>query len=287
MATSKAKPYKLKPSDGVMTRDDISLWEYTILAACRQVQDWQQFLPPNGQHRDWLASDDDVNHGLVDENAATQRKLRNDFSNFLTCIATHCPTGFMDTVLRESTSFQGIVKQIKSTFNLDTKGEKFLSIMDIKLDFSPSFTYEQGYMLIKDFCMESLLSAGTTFKNRQLTEPERLSPLAENFIMKEFLYKVHPKLPEHIKNTKGHLFTNDRPTLACNKATLIDLMDTMLAEIDHLESMPVANININQVGQNRMNTINARGRSFSRPTPRAFMRGNFRGNIDSVHLHLM
>ena len=280
MATSKAKPYKLKPSDGVMTRDDVSLWEYTMLASCRQIQDWQQFLPPNGQHRDWLPADDDVNHGLEHENANTARKLRNDFANFLTCIATHCPTGFMDTVLRESTSFNSIVKQIRSTFNLDTKGEKFLSIMDIKLDFSPSFTYEQGYMLIKDFCMESLLPVGSNFKNRQLTEPEKLSPLAENFIMKEFLCKVHPKLPEHIKNTKGHLFTNDRPTLACNKATLIDLMDTMLSEIDHMEGLQTANVNINQVGQSRISSTNTRGRSFMRPNPRSFLRGNFRGNIN-------
>ena len=142
MATSKAKPYKLKPSDGIMSRDDVSHWEYTMLASCRQVADWQQFLPPNGQHMTWLSADEDEHNGLENDNAAVQRKLRNDFANFLTCIATHCPVGFMDTVLRESTSFKWIVRQIKTTFNLDAKGEKFLSIMDIKFEFSPSFTYE-------------------------------------------------------------------------------------------------------------------------------------------------
>ena len=76
--------------------------------------------------------------------------------------------------------------------------------MDLKLEFSDSFTYEQGYMQVKDFFMSSLLPQGARFKNRVLEAAETLSPLAENFIMKEFLYKVHPKLPEHVKSTKGH-----------------------------------------------------------------------------------
>ena len=258
MTTPKAKPYKLKPSDGIMTRDDIALWEYTLLASCRQIQDWQKFLP-QGENEHWTATDEDTNNGFYHDNAATQTKLRNDFANFITCVATHCPTGFLDTVIRESTSFKDIVKQIKTTYNLDSKGEKFLSLMDIKLEFSPSFTYEQGYMMIKDFCMESLLPTGSHFKGRILDEPEKLSPLAESFIMKEFLHKVHPKLPEHIRNTKGHLFTRDRPTLACNKALLLDLMDSMLSEIENLDTIATASIRVNQVTQNRMQSSRGRG----------------------------
>ena len=60
--TPKAKPYKLKPTNDVMTRDDVAMWEYTLLAACRQVANWRQFLP--GQNNDtWTATDDDVNNG--------------------------------------------------------------------------------------------------------------------------------------------------------------------------------------------------------------------------------
>ena len=266
MTTPKAKPYKLKPSDGVMTRDDVSLWEYTLLASCRQIADWQQFLP-GGENSTWIATDDDVNNGLTHATAATQTKLRNDFANFLTCVATHCPTGFMDTVMRESVSFKNIVEQIRTTYSLDSKGEKFLSIMDIKLEFSPSFTYEQGWMLVKDFCMASLLSVGSIYKTKTLTEAETISPLAENFMMKEFLLKVHPKLPEHIKNTKGHLFTRERPTLACNKAIIFDLIDTMLAEIEAID-MTVGSLSVNQLGQPRQ--LYRGGR---RTTPRFPFRG--------------
>ena len=243
MSTPKAKPFKLKPSDGAMTRDDVSLWEYTLLAACRQITEWQQFLP-EGAHAIWAATDTDTTNNLSVQNAgdnaanvAATTKLRNDFKNFLTCVATHCPTGFMDTVMRESTSFTDIVEKIKTTYGLDSRGEKFLSCMDIKLEFSSSFTYEQGYMVVKDFFVSSLLPVGARFKDRALPAAEVLSPLAENFIMKEFLTKVHPKLPEHIKNTKGHLFTNEIPTLACNKTVLLDLMDSMLAEIETLDNL--------------------------------------------------
>ena len=264
--TPKAKPYKLKPTNDVMTRDDVAMWEYTLLAACRQVANWRQFLP--GQNNDtWTATDDDVNNGLevfneqgLDEEETDE--LRRNFADFLTCIATHCPSGFMDTVMRESTSFKDIVNQIKVTYGLQSRGEKFLNCIDIKFEFSDKFTYEMGYMQLKDFFMSSLLANGSTFKGRITNAAETLSPLAENFILKEFLEKVHPKLPEHIKNTKGYLFTEEKPTLACNKSKLMDLIDTMLQEIENLENINTGVISMGQVRSGYRAPIRG-GRSFS------------------------
>ena len=234
-----------------MTRDDVAMWEYTLIAACRQVAAWRPFLP--GQERqNWIATDEDVTNGLEVEdvggiNEEETDLLRNNFADFLTCVATHSPTGFMDTVMRESTSFKNIVEQIKITYGLQSKGEKFLNCLDIKFEFSDKFTYEMGYMAVKDFFMSSLLPAGATFKNRALNTAETLSPLAENFIMKEFLSKVHPRLPEHIKNSKGYLFTEEKPTLACNKTRIIGLIDTMLQEIENVESNSSGTFSMGQV----------------------------------------
>ena len=111
--------------------------------------------------------------------------------------------------------------------------------------------------------MSSLLLQGARFKNGILDRAETLSPLAENFIMKEFLFKIHPKRPEHIKSTKGHLFTIERPTLACNKSILIDMIDSMLAEIENADSLAAANISVGQIGQvpyNRTRNNMQRGR---------------------------
>ena len=114
--------------------------------------------------------------------------------------------------MHELTSFQKIVEQIKITYGLQSKGEMFLNCLDIKLEFSEKFTYEMGYMKLKDFFTSSLLPAGSTFKTRVLNATEVLSPLDEIFIIKEFLSKVHPKLPEYVKNSKRSL------SLVCSPA---------------------------------------------------------------------
>ena len=71
MAAHKAKPFKLKPSEGAMTRDDVALWEYTLLAACRLSADWQQFLS-GGRHQNWVSTDEDATNGLTDADAAPE-----------------------------------------------------------------------------------------------------------------------------------------------------------------------------------------------------------------------
>ena len=56
-----------------MSRDDEALWEYTLIAACRQDTAWCPFL--FSQEREtWIATDDDINNGLevADENGINQ-----------------------------------------------------------------------------------------------------------------------------------------------------------------------------------------------------------------------
>ena len=149
----KAKPYKLKPTEGEkLTKDDISTWSYTMLSCARQVKEWIQFLPGNSKSS-WIPKSEDPSHNwkvtkeqlgeqVVDEEATDQ--LKANFQDFLTFIASHCPTGFMNPVMRESTSYDWIIEQLYSTFGLDTKGENFLAGNDIKFEFSHNFTYNQA-----------------------------------------------------------------------------------------------------------------------------------------------
>ena len=79
---------------------------------------WQdgQFLP--GQERqNWTATDEDADNGveIMDENGLNEEltdEFRRNFADFFTCVATHCPSGFMDTLMRESASFKNIANQI-------------------------------------------------------------------------------------------------------------------------------------------------------------------------------
>ena len=231
-------PFKLEATKGPLSRDDLSTWEYNQMSFCRQNEAWQAFLP-DGDRATWTSFDDDKTYGLIALKADLEttdpvetKKLRAAFKDFLNCMSVHCPTNFTKTVQREATSWSWIIKLIKDNYNLNTKGEQFLGGNDIKLEFDDNFTYQQGFMYIRDFYISSLPQEGTFFKTKALAADDRISPLTELFIVEKWLSKINPRLPAHVQNTRGHLFTEARPTLACNQRILCDQIDVMLSEID-------------------------------------------------------
>ena len=168
---------------------------------------------------------------------------------------------------RESPRFNWVINLINDTFGLKTKGEHFLALDDIKFDFSGGFTYMQAYMQVKDFICSGLLAAGSRFEGKQYTNTEVLSPVAKNFITKEWLVKIDPRLPKHIRDTRGHLFTADKPTLACNMKTIADQIPTMLSELDGTAEISSSDsVSINYVP-------NRRGGAFPKPRGRGLLRG--------------
>ena len=256
------KPYKLKPSGEVLSRDDLSTWRQILLGHIRQNNQWLQFLPNSVTHKTWECTDDDENNGLVGEDNATTNTLRSDFQDFLTCVATYAPAGFSETIMRESTSFNWVIDLIKSTYGLETKGEHFLALDDLKFEFDTNFTYQQAYMTVKDFICASLIKEGAMFEGKQATAKETLSPTTKNFITKEWLTKIDPRLPKHVKDTRGHLFTAERPSLSCNQKILCDQIPTMLAELDSKsDNLSQGHVNIGYVPAFRGG---ARGRSAPR-----------------------
>ena len=271
------KIYKLRPTDGPLSRDDLSTWIFTVQSHARQYG-WADFLP-GGAHATWTSTSEDPTNGLqvfspdqttVDQNATN--KLTSSFRDFLAAVAANCPTGFTDTVIRESTSFKWIENTIKKTFNLATTGESFLDGINIKFEFDNSFTYQQAWMMIKDHYISSLLPSGSKCMGKILTADETLTPLATNFLVEKWLTKIDPRLPEYVRTSRGYLFTEARPTLACNQEILSDQIDQMLHELDTKETMN-NNVNISYVQQSRG------GRAgYSRP-PR--FRGRGRGNPSS------
>ena len=144
-------------------------------SVCRQNRDWQPFLP-GGTGQDWTPGDEDPTHGIEDimrpapnQNQVDRRatdKARSDFKDFLTCVATYCPDGFIQTVMNESSSYNWIINLIKTTFNLQTKGSHFLAGEELKLEFNNGFTYQQGFMKIKSFYTDSLLPANAVCEGR-------------------------------------------------------------------------------------------------------------------------
>ena len=252
------KPYKLKATEGPLSRDDLTTWEYNQLSYCRQTEAWQAFLP-GGTSENWKATDDDETNGFIKfkqdgttEDPVETNKLRSAFKDFLTCVAVHCPTGFTETVQRESTCWKWIINTIKDNFSLNTKGEQFLGGNDIKFVFDDNFTYQQAYMFLWDYYSSAQPEKGKMFKGKILDEKAKMSPLTALFIVEKWLSKIDSRLPAHVYKTRGHLFTDARPTLACNQRVLCDQIDVMLAELDGASSGNVsgANVNVGQIPSN-------------------------------------
>ena len=97
-----------------------------------------------------------------------------------------------------------------------------------------------------DFYIKSLLLRNTTKRGKNITKDE-LTPLVENFIIEKCLPKIDPRLPKHINNSRGHLFTEECPTLSCNQKILFAQLYNMLAELDGKET----NLSVGQVSSGR------------------------------------
>ena len=255
MPPKKIQIYKLKATDGPLSRDDLSTWVFTVKAYARQ-NDMTKFI--NGDKKTWTCSDEDDSNGMiafkadhVTEDPVKTNELIGEFHDFLTTVAANCPTGFTDTVIRESTSFTWIVESIKKTFKLITKGENFLDGLDIKFEFDENFTYSQAWMTLKDHYISALLPSNSKCMGKLTTSKETLSPLATNFLVREWLMKIHPKLPAHIKNSRGHLFTEEKPTLACNQSILCDQMEILLQELDAKDGTSTNNVSVGYIPNGR------------------------------------
>ena len=246
------KPIKLQEP---VTRDSLNTWDLNNRAYFRQ--NGQRAFLPGGTSAAWTATEDDETHGIAaivvdgnQDNDATDA-ARAKFEDFLTTLGTYCPDHFTDTVWRESTSYTWVLEKIKETFSLQTKGVGFLAGAELKFEYAPdsateSFTYQQGFMAIKDFYSSSLLKTGDRSRGKALIANEVLSPMSENFIVERWLDSIDPRLRAHVKNTRGALITAERPTLACIQKQLCEQMKTMLAELDSspTQATPI----INRVG---------------------------------------
>ena len=111
-STKNIKIYKLRATDGPLSRDDVSTWSFTVKSYARQ-HGWTKFIDSKRPHSKWISSDDDETNGHLVLKADNQtidqdetEKLVREFHDFLTTVAANCPAGFTETVIRESTSFQ-------------------------------------------------------------------------------------------------------------------------------------------------------------------------------------
>ena len=64
------------------------------------------------------------------------------------------------------------------------------------------------------------------------------------------MIKIDSRLPLHIKDTRGHLFTPDKPTLSCNQKVLCDQITPLLAELDVKAEVCADNVSVGLLAAN-------------------------------------
>ena len=121
---------------------------------------------------------------------------------------------------------------------------------EITFEFSKKFTYRHAWMKHKAFYMNAMLPANSICKGKILATAEILSPLAESLLVKDWLVKIDARLPNHIRKTRGHLFTPAKPTLACNQKALSDQIPQMLVELSRdQDSAQIGRLSMSQYQQ--------------------------------------
>ena len=241
------KPYKLDHNN--LSLDKLEGWITILKAFAGSDPRYIKFMEGGANER-WTPADEDATRGLVVQAVLPQNpneqqqqdaedlalartlRLRSECQEFLSLIGSYTPEGLFRPTVQESSSLRWIIDTIKTTFNLQTRGENLVLGQNMTFDKSRE-TYQQFYMRLRSFHMESLLPAGTNFKGRALQAQETMSPLAETLIVNMWLTKMDPRLPNHVKATKSFLFTAEKPTLACVQPQLAVMMETMMAELDN------------------------------------------------------
>ena len=63
-----------------------------------------------------------------------------------------------------------------------------------------------------------------------------MGPLLESLIVIQWLEAIHPKLPGHVRDHYGYLFTKETPNFCDVQPQLCCFLETMLQDLDQLET---------------------------------------------------
>lgn len=144
-------------------------------------------------------------------------------------IANYSPLISRNTIVRNSTSVNGVWQSIRQHYGLQSTGSRFLDLANIKLksDQRP----EDLYQCLMAFVEENLLSttSGITHHGQAPEVDEELSPSLENFVVLTWLQLIHPGLPRLVKQRYGTELRSR--TIASIKPEISQALDSLLDEL--------------------------------------------------------
>lgn len=223
-----SKPERL-PRDGV-TDTDLYTWQNELFNYLNQEDDFQLFQK-DGRYATWISAETNAKRIIQpvtpdkDEDLPTRQK---QLHNYLTIIAGCCYKDQYMVIINQATSLQWIWDELKTIYQITSKGKDFLSIVDIKYD-PTTMTAMSIYNSYRAKIMENLKPQGFKVKwkgNTQLLSNETISPTFEDHILISVLQLIDGRLPGKVREVYG-------PRMEDNKL-LMDFKQDILINVPKL-----------------------------------------------------
>ena len=264
-------------------------------------QDYTNYLfLPGGCYEVWrpeiegrriaaLADNDPENQKLIQAAAgrdngvdlpAEQARLlltrNSQLSKFITLIAILCHYTEQDDVTQCSTSMEWITKYLRQHYNLESRGEHFLDIVEVV--YTQDMPYQTFYKQFRAGFLDNLRKQGDRLvykNNAQLDSDEKMSPTLEAAIVLWALERIDARLPKKVKKNYGHQMVGDN-CLVSLQPTIFQNIGNMLTELNEAENGTIArcdvtntqcNILSSQFGRRQQVTKPGSRRSFNRKAP--------------------
>ena len=232
-----SKPERL-PREGV-TDTDLNTWINEIFNYLNQEDDFHLFKK-GGPYESWQAAE--VNPDRIaalaqqDVEANNLNKRRRQLHNYLTIIAGCAFKDQYMVIINQSTSFEWIWNELKTVYQITSRGKDFLSIVDIKWD--PTTTSAISvYNSYRAKILENLKPSGTHIKWKQqtLTADESLTPTFEDHILLTVLQIIDTRLPAKVREVYGPRM-EDSKLLMDFKMDILTNVPKLIQDIDINES---------------------------------------------------
>ena len=144
-------------------------------------------------------------------------------------IANYAPIISRNSIVKNSTSINGVWQIIRQHYGLQSTGSRFLDLAYISL--KPEQRPEDLFQSLMAFIEDNLLttSSGITHHGEAPVADEELTPSLENFVVLTWLRLLHPSLPRLEKQRYGtELWCR---TLASVKPEISQALDSLLDEL--------------------------------------------------------
>ena len=161
-------------------------------------------------------------------------------TKFVTLIAILCYYTEQDDIMQCSTSYEYILNYLRQHYNLESRGEHFLDILDVT--YSSEMSYQTFFKQFRAGFIDNLRKRGDVLaykNNLELTQDEIMTPTLEASIVLWALERIDARLPKKVKKNYGHQMVGSQ-CLVSLQPTIFQNIGAMITELDEMDSAQAA-----------------------------------------------